>query len=138
MLKIEIIEDSIRGEPGPSLYWSGHPEDFLNIAVSLHHLGKSNGESVRVNDLPNVQVQNGLSIFAHSHQGRKHLVKCESGKIIMALDCEFWRQIIHRLLSISFAPSFDYVEFDNREIVEEANFIIDSTGPTQIQMSLSS
>jgi hypothetical protein len=129
MLKIEWVEDWMRGEPGPTLYWSGNPGDFLDAAVALHGLGESNDVALAVSELAHVQVEGKLSVVAHSLQNGKTLVKNEAGKICIELDCEVWRQIIHQLLSLSFVPSFDYVEFHGQGMMEEANFIIDSTGP---------
>jgi hypothetical protein len=44
---------------------------------------------------------------------------------LIELDYRLWQEALHKILSISFFPSHNYIEFDG-EYVEDANIIIKS------------
>jgi len=126
MILIEYIEDQIEGEPGPNFLWKGQPEDFMRLVVDLHSLGTEDDLEVLVNDFGYINVQNGNRVVLKSSLNGKTLVGVENNELIIDLDKDIWREVLHYFLSVSFCPSHNFVEFDNLEVIELGNFIISS------------
>jgi hypothetical protein len=126
MLQIEFMEEFMLNEPGPNFYWRGNPADFLQIVVDLHILGEGNGYNIALHDLSYVSVIGVSKVVATSTQEGNRLVVLENDQITIDVDAQLWQGIIAKMLSISFDASFNYVEFDGLDLIEDANFLIES------------
>ena len=73
-----------------------------------------------------VDVLGGYEIALRSSAGGNTLFRLSSRNIEVDLTCGLWRQVLQLVLSVSFYKSHCYVEFDDRTLTEEANFIISS------------
>ncbi len=126
MITIYYTKEMVEGEPGPNLYWKGSPLDFLRLTVDLHILGRGNGTQIKINDLQYVNVDGDYILTAKSSNNGDILCSLQYENIIINLDCSLWRKILSIFLGISFFPSHDYVEFDDFQLVEDANIIVSS------------
>ncbi|RYZ91005.1 MAG: hypothetical protein EOP06_07265 [Proteobacteria bacterium] len=126
MIQVELTDEMLNGEPGPNFYWRGLPEDFLSLVNALHELGRRHGVHVSVSDLDFVEMVDGHRITAVAAAGGTSLVKVQDREVTIELDARIWQQGLAILLSVSYGPSSNYVEFDNCELREDANFLINS------------
>src|SRR5262249_30485437 len=126
MIDVEYTREMVEMEPGPNFYWRGAPPDYLRLLQDLHALGVSPGVEVRPGRLGYINVTRGYEIGIRASDGGNTLFRL-SGRIIeVDLTPERWRQVLHQVLAVSFSKSHCYVEFDDRTLIEEANFIISS------------
>jgi len=126
MITIEYTCETIESEPGPNFYWRGVPGDYLKVICDLHILGEVYGEELILNDLPYVKIKDGYLVQASSSKNGNRLVYVNDRKIDIDLDCTIWQQVLAMFLSVSFYQSHNYVEFDEKTLVEHCNFIISS------------
>jgi hypothetical protein len=115
----------ICGEPGPNLYWFGDCEDFHWATCLMQPLGRSNGYQVV---LPCNKNETSLSIRLSSIEGGTILNKYDSkmNAILVELDCNIWRIVLKKFFLLSMTPGREYIDLENFNVYEEANFIIDS------------
>lgn len=128
MITIELTNESVEGEPGPSFYWQGQPGDFLKVINDIHKLGESDGHTINLNSINYVNILHEKRVILKSLKGGTNLCKVVNDSVSIELDSTIWREILHLMFSISFYPSHNYVEFDNLELIEDANFVISSEG----------
>lgn len=128
MITIDVIDDSIEGEPGPNFFWRGSPDDFLSLIRDLHELGKNHGQRVLLNDIDYLKILKGYSVELKSSETGGLLCRIEDKTVIVDLNRESWQRVLAVFLRISFSPCHDYVEFDDLHLVEDANFIVSSEG----------
>ncbi len=128
MIRIRYTNDSVEGEPGPNFYWEGKPDDFLNLIVEIHSLGKSPGTTIDIGQIPFVEVLGEYAVTARSSDNGVILNRRDNGAVLMDLDSSVWRLILEIILRISFYPSHEYIDFEELKLSEEANFIISSEG----------
>jgi len=126
MIRLQIINEQIAGEPGPNFYWRGKPHDFKILLDIFHVLGKEYNRKIILNEIEILSIDEPLKIEASSNENASKLVSISQDFIEIDLDPKLWREILHKFLSISFFPSHEYIEFDNLDLVEDANFIISS------------
>ncbi|HIP83471.1 MAG TPA: hypothetical protein EYH19_07870 [Desulfocapsa sulfexigens] len=126
MIYIEYTDEFLEGEPGPNFYWRGRPRDFIKIIADLHPLGSNNETEIKLNNLALIQVNSDHIITARSCEGGSTLCSIKGNNILIELDKKLWRGVISLFLSVSFERSHNYVEFDNYDLKEDANFIINS------------
>ena len=126
MIDVEYTREMVEMEPGPNFYWRGTPPDYLRLLQDLHALGVSSGVEVRPGRLGYINVLGGYEIALRSSAGGNTLFRLSGRNVEVDLTCGLWRQVLHQVLSVSFSRSHCYVEFDDRTLTEEANFIISS------------
>ena len=126
MVTIELTNENISGEPGPNFYWRGTPEDFLRLIQDLHKLGKDHGETVSAKDLDYVEVLDGYSVELKSDKGSNKICDVRNKAIDVNIDRKVWQRLLSIFLSISFYPSHDYIDFEDLDLLEDANFIVSS------------
>ena len=126
MIVVSYVNEYVEGEPGPNFYWRGEPNDYLKLINDLHRLGKENQVTISATKLCYIHLDgfSGLE-FKSSAFGKKLVALCNN-KIIVDIDQTLWREVFHKFLSISFVKSHNFVEFDEIDIYEDANFIISS------------
>lgn len=127
MISIEYTYESVENEPGPNVYWHGNHRDFLRFLIEAHELGVSNGYELNVEDLDYVSLVGITSYHVRSTHGGITLCKKHGQSIEMELDSLLWRDILHKVLSISFGSGFVYQEFDEKKLIEQANIVMKST-----------
>jgi hypothetical protein len=128
MIEIILTDDSVENEPGPNLYWRGRPKDFLRLVNDLHSLGARNGgESINIDNLGYIRNKVGRAIELHSKNGGSTLIQVQNDRIVSELDPRLWRTVIDRIMSVTFYPSFQYIEFDQEELLADANWIVAAT-----------
>jgi hypothetical protein len=128
MITIEYTTQVIENEPGPNFYWRGQPHDYLMLINDLHRLGTESDVEIDMNDIEYVEVLGKYKIIARSSDDGRILCHVNGDLILIDLSNPIWRQILGLFLRISFYPSHEYVEFDNLELIEGANFIVSSEG----------
>ena len=126
MITIELTNETIAGEPGPNFYWRGTPEDFLRLIRDLHRLGRDHGGMVSVKDLDYVEVLGGYSVELKSNKGSNKLCDVRNKAVDVDIDRKLWQRMLSTFLSISFYPSHDYIDFEDVDLLEDANFIVSS------------
>lgn len=126
MIDVEYTPEMVEMEPGPNFYWRGTPPDYLPLLQDLHALAVSPGVELRPRTLGYVDVLGGYEITLRSSAAGNILFRLSGRNIEVDLTCELWRQVLQQVLSVSFCKSHCYVEFDDRTLTEEANFIISS------------
>ncbi|MBI1924820.1 hypothetical protein HYR99_11270 [Candidatus Poribacteria bacterium] len=126
MMTIEYTHETIENESGPNFYWRGAPDDYFTLFCDLHVLGKVYGQEIRLNDLPYLQVKGGYFVKARSSENGDKLVYVKGSEIEIDLDCAIWRSVLTLFLSVSFYESHNFVEFDDKELIEHGNFIVSS------------
>jgi len=123
MLHIELINDSVKGEPGPNMVWRGRPEDFKLLLCDLHSLGRHRG--VKIDMLSMEYVTSDLeSLVCFSVDRSMALLGGQGRQFYIKLSCQDWQDILAKILSVSYSPSFNYLEFDEMKLEEVANLII--------------
>ena len=126
MIIVELTNEAIAGEPGPNFYWRGAPDDFLQLINDLHRLGRKDGRTRLLNNLNYVNVLHGYMVTVRSNEGKNLLCKVNGKDIDVDLDKNLWRRLLAVFLRISFSPSHDYVDLEDVDILEDANFIVSS------------
>jgi hypothetical protein len=128
MISIEYTTDSLEGEAGPNFYWCGKPSDFKKIICDLHPLGCDNETEIQLNKLALIQVNSDHIVTARSRKNGDLICSVKENNVLIELDKKFWRGVFSLFLSVSFERSHNYIEFDNYDLKEDANFIISSEG----------
>ena len=128
MITIQILNTPFEGEPGPNFIWVGQPDEFCRLVFDLHKLGTNDSIIIDIDNYSYVNVLGGKYVLLKSNKNSNTLCKILDDIIIVELDSKLWREVLHKFLSVSFIESHNYVEFDDYEIHEEANFIISSGG----------
>ncbi len=126
MIIIDYTNAMVEGEPGPNLYWMGSPPDFLRLMVDLHSLGQKDGIEIDISKLEYVKINDDYKIIAKSSKDGKILSQLNGKEIIIDLDGSLWREVFINFLMISFLPSHAYIEFEDLQLIEEANIIASS------------
>ncbi len=128
MIKISFTNEKIENEPGPNFYWRGEPSDFLQLVFDLHRLGQNDDVEIDISKFDYIQISGVHRVKAKSSLDGKVLCAIEDSTIIINCTNSIWRGVLAIFLSISFYPSHNFIEFDNEDLIEEANFIISSEG----------
>jgi len=126
MINIEYTLEYLEGEPGPNFYWRGAPADYLNLINDLHVLGRNNNITIVLNDFNYINIADNLRIELRSSEKGNVLFSKNNNTVLINLDYSIWEAVLAFFLSISFDRSHNYVDFDNLNLVEEANWIISS------------
>jgi hypothetical protein len=126
MITIEYLTDNIEGEAPPHFYWRGKPKDYLQLINDLYTLVIEEGSVVDVGGLSYIKMEGVSKVTLRSSANGDCLCKKEGDQIIVDLTGELWREVLLLFFSICFSPSHNYVEFDELELVEDANFVISS------------
>lgn len=126
MIKVEYTLNSVEMEPGPNIYFMGKPEDYLKLLNDLHGLAVKTGTEIDLADLGYVEMLDGITYIARSSPNGSLLSKVEDKQISMDLDKKIWKQVMHIVLSISFFPSHNFIEFNELDLREDANVTISS------------
>jgi hypothetical protein len=126
MIIIDYTEGMVEGEPGPNLYWRGSPQDYLRLLNDLHSLGQKNNVQIDIKRFEYISLNGINNIIAKSSKNGTILCQLTGNEIVIDLDCSLWREIFINFLMISFIPSHAYVEFDDLQLREDANFIASS------------
>lgn len=125
MIVIDFTNDRIYNEPGPNLLLFGNREDFLQLLTDLHKLGVKNNEKVEVEALTYTKLlQEDLNLAFSSSASGDILLKKSDERLEVNLKKELWREIHHKILSITYEESFNFIEFDNFSLQEDGNIII--------------
>ena len=101
------------------------PSDYIKLIKDLHILGEQNNVSINLTDLHYINAK-GLNIMLYSKHKGNILNKIKKSEIIISLEPSLWREVLEYFLSISFFPSYNYIDFDGKNLFEDANFIISS------------
>ncbi len=124
---IELAFEKAFGEPGPNMCWFGEPREYLHLINRLHPLGTGTGLTITSDDLADIITLKDCDGFILKSSEKGTVLSKLSGRtILMELNPALWREILINPLIISFKPSFAYVEFDDLELTEEANIIMES------------
>ncbi|XPV68800.1 MAG: hypothetical protein ACNI25_16060 [Halarcobacter sp.] len=127
MITIELTDEYAYGEPPPSFIWRGKPYDYIKLIKDLYFLGEQNGNLIQLSNLNYIDTKE-LNILLCSNNNANILNKIEGLNVSINLDANLWREIIEYFLSISFSPAHNYIDFDEYNLYEDANFIISSEG----------
>lgn len=126
MIYIELINEPIEGETPPILYWRGSPNDYLDLMETLHPLATNDGNNILLKSISHISLVNIQNILLKSSANGNILVKNIDGNITIDLDHILWREILIHFLVVSFENCHSYIEFDDHNLIEDANFIISS------------
>lgn len=125
MFTIELTDDYVEGEPGPNFYWRGSPIDYKNFSNVLLDLISTEGKLhiVKNKDFDLI----GFSEISISvKENSDYLVHIDDDKVNILLDETIMKEVAMIFESISKCPSHNYVEFDELDLIEDANWIISS------------
>ena len=128
MITIDYRTEYLEGEPGPNFYWLDTPNDFMNLVIELHALGQKNGIEKVLNNIQFVKVVGNYKIVTTSSVGGNLLCKVDKNTITINLDCTLWRLVLGVFLGISFYACHHYLDFEDFNLIEDANFIVSSEG----------
>jgi len=125
LLSIDFTNEMICGESGPNFYWYGSMEDFYWLTSIMHPLGKINNYQMR---LPCKKDELDVFVELSSRTNSKILNKYDNSLncIRVELDREIWREILKKFFLLSMVSGREYIELEDFDLYEEANFIIDS------------
>jgi len=124
MLKIEYINEDICGEPAPNFYWSGNKKDFLNFLPILWGLASNEKEFIELTTNKAIVVSHPIKMIVKTNG--KILNKKYDNFILMELDIKIWQNIMLEILNVSFEESHIYMDFDELNLEEDANYILES------------
>ncbi len=54
------------------------------------------------------------------------IVRTRGRVIETLLSKQDWKEVFYKILSVTFGPSHNYIEFDDKKLIEDANWIIES------------
>jgi len=126
MIYIEYTNEYIEGEDGPNFYWRGEPKDYLRLINDIHDLGSSDGVELQIDQFDYITVLSSITVVMKASDEGNILCTRQNDKVLVDLKCSIWRDFISLLLTVSFFKSHQYIEFDELNLVEDANFIISS------------
>ena len=126
LITIEITEESLENEPAPNFYWRGTPSDYLKLVHDLHRLGSEANAEVCLNEKEYIQVLGEYRVIAKSSKQGNVLCRVTEKAVVIDLANHLWRQILVNLFILSFYPCHNYIEFDDQDLIEDANFIVSS------------
>lgn len=126
MITVELLYEAIAGEPGPNFYFRGSPHNYLDFVVTLHSLGEHDGVSITLNNSMGIDNRTNRKITFCSKSEGKALCLITDLEIVVELPYETWTSMLEYIFSITFYPSTHYIEFDNIDLIEDANFIVES------------
>ena len=126
MITVEYLNEEIESEPGPNFYWRGEPKDFLCLINDLHLLGAKEDVEVNLIDYNYIKLINVANVKAVSSLNGGLLCKRSGDDVLIDLNRSTWRELLGIFLMISFYPSHHYVDFEESNLFEDANFIVSS------------
>lgn len=92
----------------------------------MHALGCEESIAVDLKDLRYVDLEGISNVKALSSSSGYRLCKKNGVFIIIDLPNSVWRELLQKFLAISFYPSHFYIDFEEMDFIEDANFIISS------------
>ena len=127
MITVELLHKPIAGEPGPNFYFRGSPHNYLDFVVALHSLGEHDGVNITLNRSIGIDNCTNKKVTFCSKPEGKTLCSIKDSEIIVELPYKTWIRVLEYLFSITFYPSTQYIEFDDLDLIEDANFIVESS-----------
>ena len=128
MIIIEYLNEEIEGEPGPNFYWRGVPKDYIRLLNDMHVLGCEEDVEINLTDYPYIKLKGLKKVHIRSSSTGSFLCKRNGDAVIIDLTSSIWQDLLRYFLIISFYPSHYYVDFEDMNFIEDANFIISSEG----------
>jgi len=126
MITIELLHETIAGEPGPNFYFRGSPNNYLDFVIALHPLGEYDGFNIVLNDSIGINNRTNKKITFSSAPEGKALCLLKDSEIVVELPHQKWCSVLNYIFTITFYPSTQYIEFDDLDLIEDANFIVES------------
>lgn len=123
---IELTPNLAFGEPGPNLCWFGEPLDFLHLMLKLHCLGMEKDCTIEVVSDDFVSLYGFSKLILKSTSKGSTLCKLSPHQITIDIEHKLWREILRMTLEITFEPSYVFIEFDDLDLIEEANIVFNS------------
>ena len=128
MINIEYTLEALFGEPGPNFYWKGKCKDYLRLMNDLYVLAKENGHSLFLNDFSYINMRSGHKVLLKSSENGIINNSIQNETILIDLDKQYWKKILIYFLILSLSKSHEYIDFDGKNLIENANWIISSEG----------
>jgi hypothetical protein len=128
MITIELLYETVANEPGPNFYFRGSPHNYLDFVVTLHSLGEQDGVSITLMESMCIDNCTNKKITFCSNSEGKVLCSINDSEIVVELPYKTWIRVLEYMFSITFYPSTQYIEFDDLDLIEDANFIVESIG----------
>jgi hypothetical protein len=128
---MEIIFEKdieIMGEPGPNLLFKGETKDFLKFLNLIHPLGKDTYCIIKLISGDHcIKLLNFKSLTMQSSSDGNTLLSKKNGDILINLNYKLWVLIISKFLLASFSSGHQYIEFDNLNLISDANILLSSS-----------
>ena len=125
MLIIELTNESVEGEPGLNLYWRGQPSDFAKFTLLIKDLIRTE-QALSLLTISNVHLIGINNLVMSIEKDGRCLVSVIEHEVVSSLDTLLMSKVVTMFEAIAMRPSHNYVEFDNYDLREDANWIISS------------
>ncbi|MCB0390720.1 MAG: hypothetical protein KDD58_05505 [Bdellovibrionales bacterium] len=128
MLKIDLVNEQVYGEPGPNLLIRGTKEGISYFLSKVKAVLSGHGEQV-ITSSSEIELKGLRSLTLRSSSGGKIVSKINSStnNVLIDLDTSLWEMGLTILNGLDLTHGFQYFEFDDVEgLTEEANVIVDS------------
>lgn len=90
MIRVDLIQEMILGEPGPNLFWYGPPSDYLELILALHTLGESNDVTITDKDIKHLVACENCRLTMRSKEKAKSLCILDGTSVTIELDRNLW------------------------------------------------
>lgn len=121
---IELISEEIFGEPPPSIVWNCTTQECQSLLDLIDRVVASDSDFDLASETE-VQLIGLTKVVLKSSESGDMLTKISGdGELCTNLSPRFWREINELIKPLKSTSGFQYIEFDEDTLVEDANWII--------------
>ena len=127
MMKIIHTNSAVCGEQGPNLYWRGMLKEFAQLNQILLNYIMSDQQTLSISRVLDNSIFYGIEDFVlFKSETSENLIKMDSNLAKSKLSIDEWRTILNFTKLLSNKPGTMFIEFDSLNLIEEANWIMES------------
>ena len=123
-MKIELILEEVFGEPPPNIVWSCTTKECQSLLDLIDRVVASNSDFDLGSEL-DVQLIGLTKVVLKSSESGDLLTKSSgNGELCTDLSPQFWKEVNALIKPLTNTNGFQYIEFDEDSLVEDANWIL--------------
>ena len=126
MLHVHYTNDVINGEEGPNIFMFGDKEDWENFLAEINHFFNIDYDSLEFTN-PHYDIKGSNKLILERDDYNTPFIDAGSESIHIVYTRDMWEDFRETVKALSSDYCFDYIDFDDMIIQQNANFIVESS-----------